>query len=143
MKKLILLFILTTGIIAANAQLSKLAFLCKKGEPFYVFLNGIQQNEKPGIIVKVEDIPAPNYQLRIVFANHFIKPIEKQIFFTPGMETNYMIKEKEDGVYYLSLLSVVPKVKDADTIKYQEIVDYSNVPLPYRKKKKDRKIVND
>ncbi len=54
-----------------------------------------------------------------------------------------MIKEKEDGVYYLSLLSVVPKVKDADTIKYQEIVDYSNVPLPYRKKKKDRKIVND
>lgn len=133
MKRLLLIFILFCGIIPVNAQLSKLAFLCKKGEPFYVFLNGIQQNEKPGIIVKIENVPAPNYKLKIVFANHFIRPIEKQIFFTAGMETNYLIKRRSSKEYYLSVLSVVPKIKDVDTVKYQEIVTYSSIPLPFRK----------
>lgn len=46
MRKLILLLILLSGIYGFSQE-SRLTIFSESGDPFYVVLNGIRQNEEP------------------------------------------------------------------------------------------------
>ena len=133
MQKTILAILIAIFSWQLHAQ-SDLVFFSSKGEVFYVYLNGIQQNKEPGSIISIQNVPAPNYKLKIRF--HYEKqspPIEKEIFFTPGKEINYIIKQNKEGNFVLRFYSEVPRLGFEDTLLNHRILDYTKTPMKERK----------
>ena len=80
------------------------------------------------------NVPAPNYKVKIRF--HYEKqspPIEKEIFFTPGKEINYIIKQNKEGNFVLRFYSEVPRLGFEDTLLNHRILDYTKTPMKERK----------
>ncbi len=112
---------------------SDLVFFSRRGEVFYVYLNGVQQNIEPGSIISIKDVPAPNYRVKVRF--HYERqspPIEKEIFFKQGREVNYVIEQNKEGKFEIKFYSQVPKVGFKDTLLNHQIVDYTKIPLEER-----------
>jgi hypothetical protein len=57
-------------ISTASAQNNNLIVYSQDGLKFTVILNGIRQNAEPQTNVKVTGLNAPNYQVKIIFANN-------------------------------------------------------------------------
>lgn len=114
---------------------SDLVFFSRRGEVFYVYLNGIQQNIEPGSIISIKDVPAPNYRVKVRF--HYKKqssPIGKEIFFNLGREINYVIEQNKEGKFEIKFYSEVPKVGFKDTLLNHQILNYTRIPIEGRLK---------
>lgn len=122
--------------LTGKAQFSDLVIYCKRGDLFYVYLNGIQQNEVAAPIVKITNLPAPNYKLYVAFSNPRYNSIEKELFIQQGVETNYLIKKDKNDEFKILFISEVPRIIDTVNLNYRQIVKYSNEPLHIRKDKK-------
>jgi hypothetical protein len=67
MKTIVLLGLFSLSLFALKAQNTNLIFFTEQGERFSVVLNGVLQNDKPSTNIKVTDLPAPSYKLKIIF----------------------------------------------------------------------------
>jgi hypothetical protein len=124
MKKILLLaFLLSfSGIFA---QKSNLIFFAEQGEKFSVILNGVLQNSKPATNVKVIDLTAPSYKLKIIFQDSTLPQIDKNLMFHAGTETTFNIKKNNNGEYVVRYFNEVPIDQAPPTSDGQSVVMFS------------------
>lgn len=105
-----MLTLLPLTVTYLSAQLpSRITVFSEDGNPFYLILNGIKQNDSPLTNVMVDGLTFPNYKVRILFENNAIPAIDKTIF-TQDADGNpsvqaYRIKKNNKGQYVLNLFS--------------------------------------
>lgn len=92
----------------AFAQYSNLIFFTENGERFTVILNGIRQNPNPETNVKVTDLPAPSYKLKVIFDDPAIGQLDKNLMFNQGTESTFVIKVNKKNEYIVRWMNEVP-----------------------------------
>lgn len=97
-KTFIILAFLFTGMVTLKAQYANLVIFTEDSHPFTLIVNGQQQNEFPETNIKVTDLPAPSYKVKIIFDDPNLKPINKTIYLRPGMESTYCVKYIKKGL---------------------------------------------
>ncbi|MFC5196365.1 DUF4476 domain-containing protein [Bizionia hallyeonensis] len=116
------------------SQESRLTIFSEDGEPFYLFLNSIRQNEAPAVNIAVDYITNAYYDTKIVFANEAINPIEKKYLKTVDVDGNrgefvYKIKNSKKG-HKLKFFSFTPFQAISPPPNNVSVVQYNAVPLP-------------
>jgi hypothetical protein len=132
MKRSVTLFFLLFIIMitAAHAQLkSNLVFFTEQGESFTVILNGQRQNDKPETNVKVTDLIAPSYKLKIIFEDNALGQIDKTIIVNQGMEASYVIKQNNKNQYVVRFMNEVTVPVSHTSTGVQQTPVY-NAPAP-------------
>jgi len=124
MRKTFLLTLALFCITALRAQTSNLIFFSENGERFSVILNGMLQNDQPETNIKVTDLPAPSYKVKILFADPRLKEFNKTVYLNPGTETTYAVKFIRKKGYTLRLMNTYPVVNEPEIIPGQMVVGY-------------------
>ncbi len=101
MKQITLLALLLMSTFA-SAQESRLTIFSENGDPFYVILNGIRQNEEPVTNIAVDYLVNEYYDTKIIFADESIPTVEKKHLLVVDVdgkrgEVTYKIKETKRG----------------------------------------------
>jgi hypothetical protein len=128
MKKLtVLVLILLTGTIL-RAQNSNLVFFSEQGERFMLVLNGIQQNGDPETNVKITNLPATSYKVKVIFEDEKIPELDKSVFMEPGYEYTCNIKKNQKGEYVIRLQSQVVLAQAPPPAPTQRAYLYTTTP---------------
>lgn len=70
----------------AFAQANNLVVFSQDGYKFTLIVNGLRQNENPETNVKVTGLTAPNYKVRVIFADANLAPIDQNVYMMYGGE---------------------------------------------------------
>jgi len=128
MKRTIILMAAVLFSIIANAQMSNLIFFSEQGERFSVILNGVLQNANPETNIKVTDLPAPSYKLKIIFEDTKLPQIDKNLAFHQGFESTFVIKRNNKGEYVARWMNDVPMAEALPPSQGQSVIVYSTIP---------------
>ncbi len=90
-----------------------LTIFSEAGNPFYVILNGERQNEIAQTNIRIEELPQPYYNCKIIFEDPSIAPIVKnylQLADANGImqDVTYKIKLEKNGKPSLKYFSFIP-----------------------------------
>lgn len=96
-KHLLAIYLFVFVGISAFAQTGNLVIFSEDGEPFYLILNGLRQNEQPLTNVRVNGTQAMPYKAKVIFTNAGIGELEKTLYVNPGNEITYTIKRKSES----------------------------------------------
>jgi hypothetical protein len=132
MKRTILLMAVVFISAMAQAQMSNLIFFSEQGEKFSVILNGILQNADPQTNIKVTDLPAPSYKLKIIFEDTKLPQIDKNLMYKQGFETTFVIKRNNKGEYVARWMNDVPVAQALPPSQGQDIIVYTTTPAVTR-----------
>jgi len=125
MKNRVLLFLLLAFPFAGMAQGGgNLAFFTDRGEPFYVFLNNIKQNDKADAHVRITGIAPTTYRLKLVFANSSLPVVSDNIVAMPFKEKTFIVRK-----VVVSKKGVKP-VKTAYKVKLYSMENIMPDPTP-------------
>jgi hypothetical protein len=122
-----ILFFLSVSI-SSKAQMTNLIFFSEQGEHFSVVLNGILQNATPETNIKITDLPAPSYKLKIIFEDPKIRELNKTLMYQQGTETTFNIRKNRKGQYVLRFLNQVPIAETPPPPADQHVFMYTTVP---------------
>lgn len=131
MKKRVPLLLILAALMqfSSYAQLkSNLVFFTEQGERFTVILNGIRQNPQPETNVKVTDLIAPNYKLKILFEDPALTEVDKNLMFNQGTETTFVIKRNNKNEYVVRWMNEVPIAQALPPSPGQDVVVYTTQP---------------
>lgn len=113
----------------ALAQLkSNLVFFTEQGEQFTVIMNGVKQNDTPETNVKVTDLPAPSYKVKIIFNDQTLGFIDKSIYVNQGNEITYAIKRNNKNEWVVRFMNEVPLAQALPPAQGQRIIVYGAKP---------------
>jgi hypothetical protein len=133
MKTFFTSFILSVLFIQGmSAQNNNLIIYSQEGLQFTVILNGIRQNPKPETNVKITGLNAPNYQVKIIFANNSLDIDQNAYLMDGGVTTTnteytYGIINVK-GKYKLRYRSAAPIAgSNPESNPQQTVVVYSQV----------------
>src|SRR6218665_208943 len=119
---------------ALHAQNNNLVVYSQDGLKFTVILNGIRQNSQPETNVKITGLNAPNYSMKIIFANG-LPDIDQNIYCMEGGNlsrntefSNAIVYKK--GKYKLRFASVAPINAGGQHNPHQNVVCYNSGPTP-------------
>lgn len=126
MKKIITLMAAVTLMgTSVFAQFpSRLTVFSEDGNPFYLVVNGIKQNDKPLTNVLVDGLSMPNYKVKVLFEDAQLPAIDKMLMVHDAddhpSEVAYRIKKNNKGVLVLQYFSskpvAQPMVYSANTV---------------------------
>jgi hypothetical protein len=117
--------------VPAFAQLkSNLIFFTEQGERFSIILNGLRQNDQPETNVKVTDLPAPSYKLKIIFEDQALGFIDKTIYVNQGYEITYTIKRNNKNEWVVRFMNEVPLAQALPPAHGQYVMVYNTKPAP-------------
>lgn len=124
----------TTLIIAFNAlaQNSTAVLFTENGERFQIVLNGVIQNSVPATNVKLTDLIAPNYKMKILFEDKNLGELDRNLYLEAYAENTFNIKRKSNGEWVVRILSITPLAQLPPTpqnVPNQNVVIYH--PNPY------------
>src|ERR1035437_5644965 len=125
MKKHLLILVLLISLSGIYAQKTNLIFFTEQGEKFSVILNGVLQNLKPETNIKVIDLPAPSYKLKIIFQDSTLSQLDKNLMFNSNTETSFDIKKNSKGEYVVRYLNEVPIAQAMPPANGQSVVIFS------------------
>lgn len=128
MKKLLLWSLLCIAGLFTSAQRSNLVFFSEQGERFMLVLNGIQQNVEPETNVKITDLPATTYKVKVIFEDTKLAELDKTVFMEPGNEYTCCIKKNQKGEYVIRLMGQVLLEQAPPPPPAQRVHIYSTVP---------------
>jgi hypothetical protein len=128
MKRTFILLAVVLFSISAHAQMSNLIFFSEQGERFSVILNGILQNSNPETNIKVTDLPAPSYKLKIIFEDTKLPQIDKNLMFKQGFETTFVIKKNNKGEYVARWMNDIPLAQALPPSQGQSVIVYTTTP---------------
>jgi hypothetical protein len=128
MKRTILLMAVVLISAMAQAQMSNLIFFSEQGERFSVILNGILQNADPQTNIKVTDLPAPSYKLKIIFEDTKLTQIDKNLMFKQGFETTFVIKRNNKGEYVARWMNDIPIAQALPPSQGQSVIVFTTTP---------------
>lgn len=129
MKKLLLMTIFVSALFALKAQNTNLIFFSEQGERFSIVLNGILQNENPETNIKVTDLPAPSYKLKVIFEDKRIPDIDKTLLFNQGSESTFSIRKNNKGEYVVRYMNEIPIEESPAPIQSQTVIVYHPEPI--------------
>lgn len=124
MKKTLFLFVLPLLFYTpVFAQSSGLIFFTQGSEPFFVFLDGVKQNNNPGSNVKIFGLEGNRYNVLIVIPHPVFAMVNYAVKITPNKESVYAISKNVKGDYELmpkgeSQLSFTPSSPGQQIIKF-------------------------
>lgn len=130
MKKFTLLLLMIASIpsFAQRQPMSNLTVFSDDGAKFYLILNGEKYNQTPETNVRIEELPNPYYDCKIVFEDKNIPVISKNELELVDMDGHpsditYRIKKDGRGKYslkYYSSLEIMPsRPRPANCAVYQ------------------------
>lgn len=117
---------------SAFAQNSNAVLFTENGERFQVVLNGVIQNTTPSTNVKLTDLIAPNYKMKILFEDKSLGEIDKNLFLEAYSENTFNIKRKSNGEWVVRILSITPLAELPPTpqnVPNQNVVVYHANPI--------------
>lgn len=128
MKKVLIicLILLTSSVLFG--QRSNLVFFSEQGERFLLVLNGIQQNGDPETNVKITNLPATTYKVKIIFEDTKIPSLDKSVYMEPGYEYTCNVRKNQKGEYVIRLLSQVVLEQAPPSAPAQRIYLYTTTP---------------
>jgi hypothetical protein len=104
--KLLLLFVVAFSFTAVFGQ-SNLSVFNNGGQPFYLIMNGIKQNDAPQTNVAVSGIKNGGYSVKLIFSDGKTPDIDKNFFLDEASDiTTKVVFKKGKGV--LQLVSMMP-----------------------------------
>ncbi|KAF0201325.1 MAG: hypothetical protein FD170_2784 [Bacteroidetes bacterium] len=127
---LLLLAALAFSSNAFSQVYTNLIFFSEQGERFTVILNGIRQNTTPETNVKVTDLIAPNYKLKVIFDDPNLGELDKNLMFNQGTETTFVITKNKKNEYVLRWMNEVPIHQALPPAPGQQVVVYHSQPAP-------------
>lgn len=100
----------------ANAQFiptANLTIFSEDANKFYVILNGERQNDKPETNIRLEELPQPYYNCKIIFEDKSLKDITKNMLMLTDangvpQDVTYKIKKDKNGKPILRFFSFIP-----------------------------------
>ncbi|MBU0763998.1 MAG: hypothetical protein KJ607_04090 [Bacteroidetes bacterium] len=130
MKTILPLLLLLIVSASVTAQLtSNLIVFTEQGEKFYLILNGIRQNENAETNVRVTDLTAPSYKVKIIFEDQRLGEFDKTIYFNEqGVEVNYVVKRNKKEEYVLRFMNSVPVAQAPAPPPTQATIVYTTTP---------------
>lgn len=122
MKKLLFLFVgvCLLGISLGAQNSVNLVIFSEDGDPFYAFVNGIKQNQKPETNVKITGI-SPNVALRIEFENKALPQLKQNMSLDVGFEHTARIKrdnKKQLKLRYFGSVPIAEAAPGVPTVQY-------------------------
>lgn len=132
MKNFTLLALLFFSLFSYSQE-SRLTIFSEDGEAFYVFLNGIRQNEQPVVNIAVDYLTNEYYDAKIVFENESIPLLEKRHLMTVDVdgrrgEVVYKIKTTKRGKR-LRYFSFTPFQAILPPPSNVQVIHYNTAPL--------------
>jgi hypothetical protein len=114
MSRLVLLCLLFS--VKAQAQwlpTANLTIFSEDGYKFFLILNGERMNDEAQTNIRIEELPQPYYNARIIFEDKTQKPISKNnLMLTDAngvpQEVTYKIKKDKQGKQLLRFFSFIP-----------------------------------
>lgn len=130
MKKIILLFLISSIFSSFYAQNCNAVFFNQEGKRFHLILNGILQNQNYETNVKITDLSFEgNYKVTIDFEDEQLPNIDKNIYMMEqSSEYTFNIKQNKKGQYVLRAMSVVPVAQAPAPAPTQSVIVYSTTP---------------
>lgn len=129
MKNLITLTTCLFLAMSLQAQTSNLILFTENGEKFYAILNGVRQNDKPETNVKITDLNANFYKLKVIFDDTKLGEKNFNVGLNPGTETSVLIKfQTKKNDYVLRPVSETPIAEALPPAPNQTVVVYSATP---------------
>lgn len=94
-----------------------LTIFSENGNRFFLILNGEQQNDIAETNIRIEELPQPYYNCKIIFEDKSIPPISKnylQIADASGImqDVTYKIKQEKNGKQSLKFFSFIPATQN-------------------------------
>ncbi|MBK7175336.1 MAG: DUF4476 domain-containing protein [Bacteroidales bacterium] len=129
MKKMLLFTAIVCLATLLKAQNTNLIFFTEQGERFSVVLNGVLQNLQPETNIKVTDLPAPSYKLKLIFEDKKIADLDKNLFFNQGTETTFCIKKNKNQEYVVRFMNEVPIEEAPRPVAQQQVIVYHPEPV--------------
>lgn len=132
MKRIIYL-ITTVLLLSAStfAQTNNAIFFAENGERFQLVLNGVLQNTTPETNVKMTQLNADGYKVRIIFEDKKLGYIDYNLVFAEmGYEVTYNIKQNNKGSYVVRYISDVPIAQAPPSPPQQNVIIYHSTPAP-------------
>lgn len=129
MKKyvLILMSVLSSAIGVRAQNTANLIIFSEDGDPFYAFVNGVKQNNKPETNVKVTGL-SPNISLRIEFENKILPQIKQVMNLESGLEHTARIKRDMKKQLKLRYFGSVPMSEASTGMTTVEYHSSNNEP---------------
>lgn len=133
MKKTTLLITLFVTFLSFSQE-SRLTIFSDNGEPFYVILNGLRQNEQPVTNIAIDQLPHEYYDTKIIFANQNIPILEKKHLIMTDVDGKhgefvYKIKQTKRG-RKLRFYSFTEHAEILPPPSNVTIIQYNTIPLP-------------
>lgn len=122
----IVLLISVSG--ALRAQYSNLVVFTQSGEPFTLVMNGIQQSPDPETNIRITGLNAPNYKVRVRFANEKLAVINKTVYLQPETEATYEILRNSKGNWVMRLMNTIPIDEAPEPRSDQGVFVYTTTP---------------
>ena len=115
MRKLFFLLALSLPFVL-NAQrqpVGNLTVFSEDGDKFYLILNGEKQNDAPQTNIRIEELPQPYYNAKIIFKDSTLGTISKSNLYIASpegvmMDVTYRIRKDKAGKVKLNYYSMIP-----------------------------------
>ncbi len=124
-RTLLVIFLTISGLTVLLAQKTNLIFFTENGERFTLILNGVKQNVQPQTNVKITDLIAPSYKVKVIFEDTKLGEVDKNLIFGQGTETTFVIKKNNKNEYVIRYMNEVPLAQAATAVSGQDVVVYT------------------
>lgn len=116
MKKILVLCVLFIAAFQTRAQIlptANLTIFSEDGQRFFLILNGERQNEQAQTNIRIEELPQPYYNCKIIFEDPSQKEISKNMLMLTDangvpQDVTYKIKKDKSGKAVLRFFSFIP-----------------------------------
>lgn len=130
MTRTIALFLLIFVGITTQAQwtpTANLTIFSEDGDKFYLILNGEKYNEEPETNIRVEELPNPYYNCKIIFADAALPEISKSMLMLTDadgimQDVTYRIRKDKKGKNVLKFFSQIPA--EQNMVRPSNVVTY-------------------
>ncbi|HNR21259.1 MAG TPA: DUF4476 domain-containing protein [Bacteroidia bacterium] len=124
-KKLAISAMLLLFITMAKAQTANAVLFTENGERFYVILNGLRMNDQAQTNVKLTELTADWYKMKVIFEDKTLGEENFNLALSLGNEVAYAIKKNNKGKYVLRPISETPLAQAPPPAPQQQVVVYN------------------
>lgn len=98
---------------AQMQRTGNLTIFSEDGDKFFLVLNGEKQNEEPQSNIRIEELPQPYYNAKIIFADQSMASISKNNLLVTDadgtfMDVTYKIRRDKQGKPKMNYFSAIP-----------------------------------
>ncbi len=133
MKRLLIIIFLTFPLmlIAQKQKTGNLSIFSEDGDKFILILNGEKQNDIAQSNLRIEELPQPYYNAKIIFSDSTILPLSKNnlLIADPDgimMDVTYKIKKDKSRKAKLNYFSAIPVQQDYIPASGVSVYHYGN-----------------